>query len=243
MMNNLLLGICFIIAASILGSSFEAGKKYDNINKMTIQVKGFASKDIVSDLGTWSGNFNVTNPDLKQAFSDIQIIKSKVLTFFNNMGVETNKIQFSAINTETLYEQVKADYGYVPSNTVIGYKLNQMISIELADVKKIEEISKLSTNLIEQGINFDSHSPQYFYTKIEELKLEMLANSATDAKNRAEKLADNTDAEVGNLISASQGVFQITSKNSQEISSYGMYDTYSIDKTISAVITAEFEVK
>jgi len=242
-MNNLLLGICFIITASILGSSFEAGKKYDNINKMTIQVKGFASKDIVSDLGTWSGNFNVTNPDLKQAFSDIQIIKSKVLTFFNNMGVETNKIQFSAINTETLYEQVKADYGYVPSNTVIGYKLNQMISIELADVKKIEEISKLSTNLIEQGINFDSHSPQYFYTKIEELKLEMLANSATDAKNRAEKLADNTDAEVGNLISASQGVFQITSKNSQEISSYGMYDTYSIDKTISAVITAEFEVK
>lgn len=243
MMNNLLLGVCIIIAASFLGSSYESAKKYDNINKMTIQVKGFASKDITSDLATWSGNFYVSNADLKQSFSDIQSVKSKVITFFNNMGVNTKNIQFSSIGTETIYEQVKADYGYVPSNNIIAYKLNQMITIESNDINLIENISKLSTNLIEQGINIDSHSPQYYYTKIEELKLEMLANSAKDAKKRAEKLAENTDSEVGKLVSASQGVFQITSKNSQEVSSYGMYDTYSKEKTISAVITAEFEVK
>ena len=243
MMNNLLLGVCIIIAASFLGSSFEAAKKYDNINKMTIQVKGFASQDITSDLATWSGSFYVNNADLKQSFSDIQIVKSKVVTFFNNMGVDTKNIQFSSIGTETIYEQVRVDYGYVPSNNIIGYKLNQMISIESNDINLIENISKLSTNLIEQGINFDSHAPQYYYTKIEELKLEMLANSAKDAKKRAEKLAENTDSEVGKLVSASQGVFQITSKNSQEVSSYGMYDTYNKEKTISAVITPEFEVK
>lgn len=243
MMNNLLLGICIIIAVAIFSGSYEDAKKLDNINKMTISVKGYSKKDIISDYATWSGGYNISNPDLKTAYSDIQQIQSKVREFFNNMGVEDKHLEFSSINTETIYEEVKDEYGYKPTNKILEYKLRQSVTIELNNVDMIEKISKISTNLIQDGINFYSNEPQYFYSKIEELKLEMLASAARDAKQRAENLAENTDAEVGNLISASQGVFQITAKNSNEVSSYGIFDTYNKEKTISAVISAEFEVK
>ena len=71
----------------------------------------------------------------------------------------------------------------------------------------------------------------------------MLGEASKNAYERAERLAGNTGSEVGTLQSASQGVFQITSRNSTEVSDYGSFDTQSRLKAIKAVITAEFSVE
>jgi hypothetical protein len=39
------------------------------------------------------------------------------------------------------------------------------------------------------------------------------------------------------------GVFQITAPYSTEVSDYGMYDTSTIDKQITAIVKASFEIK
>lgn len=243
MTNNLIFGICIIIAAMLIGDSYYDAKKLDNIRNMTIEVKGYASKDITSDFADWTGSFSVKSESLQDAYNQIKLVQDQVKKQLVVFGAKENQLEFSSINTRKIFKQVQADYGYQNSDEIIAYELTQTVFIESTDIEMIEKISKLSTNLISEGINFNSYSPRYFYTKIDDLKLEMLSQSAQDAKNRAVQLAENTDAEVGNLISASQGVFQITSKNSQEVSSYGIYDTRSKEKTISAVITAQFEVK
>lgn len=243
MTNNLIFGICIIIAAMLIGDSYYDAKKLDNIRNMTIEVKGYASKDITSDFADWTGSFSVKSESLQDAYNQIQLVQDQVKKQLVVFGAKENQLEFSSIDTRKIFKQIQADYGYQNSDEVIAYELTQTVFIESNDIEMIEKISKLSTNLISEGINFNSYSPRYFYTKIDDLKLEMLSQSAQDAKNRAVQLAENTDADVGNLISASQGVFQITSKNSQEVSSYGIYDTHSKEKTISAVITAQFEVK
>lgn len=243
MTNNLIFGICIIIAAMLIGDSYYDAKKLDNIRNMTIEVKGYASKDITSDFADWTGSFSVKSESLQDAYNQIQSVQDQVKKQLVVFGAKEIQLEFSSIDTRKIFKQVQADYGYQNSDEVIAYELTQTVFIESNDIEMIEKISKLSTNLISEGINFNSYSPRYFYTKIDDLKLEMLSQSAQDAKNRAVQLAENTDADVGNLISASQGVFQITSKNSQEVSSYGIYDTHSKEKTISAVITAQFEVK
>lgn len=243
MTNNLIFGICIIIAAMLIGDSYYEGKKLDNIRNMTIEVKGYASKDITSDFADWTGSFSVRSESLQDAYLQIQNVQDQVKKQIITFGTKEKDLEFSSIQTRQIFRQIQGEYGYQNSDEVIAYELTQTIFVESNDIELIEKIAKLSTNLISEGINFNSYSPRYFYTRIDDLKLEMLSEAAEDAKNRAEHLAENTDANVGNLISASQGVFQITSKNSQEVSSYGIYDTHSKEKTISAVITAQFEVK
>ena len=71
----------------------------------------------------------------------------------------------------------------------------------------------------------------------------MLEEASKNAKERAEAIAKSTGNKVGNVKSASQGVFQVTQKNSTEVSDYGSYDTSTVDKKITAIVRASFEVK
>jgi len=71
----------------------------------------------------------------------------------------------------------------------------------------------------------------------------MLGLATNDAKLRAQKIAEQAGTEIGDLKSASMGVFQITAPYSTEVSDYGMYDTSTIDKQITAIVKASFEIK
>ena len=88
----------------------------------------------------------------------------------------------------------------------------------------------------------ESRAPQFYYTKIGDLKIEMLGEAAKDAKERAEKIAASTGNSIGSVRSARMGVLQITAADSTEVSDSGIYDTSSIDKDMTAVVNVSFAV-
>ncbi|MBI2472074.1 MAG: SIMPL domain-containing protein [Planctomycetes bacterium] len=117
------------------------------------------------------------------------------------------------------------------------------VQIQSSDVNKIARISRESTELIEQDIQFESLAPEYFYTKLEELKIEMLAAATENAKERAVNMTNATGNTIGFMRSARMGVFQITPVNSTEVSDWGINDTSSLKKKVTAVVTVSFAIK
>jgi hypothetical protein len=71
----------------------------------------------------------------------------------------------------------------------------------------------------------------------------LLTQATKDAKDRAQKIAENTGKKIDSLQTASQGVFQVTAKNSVEVSDYGTYDTASLEKKVTGVVRASFSLK
>lgn len=128
-------------------------------------------------------------------------------------------------------------------NKIEGYTLTQNVEIKSNDVDLITKISRESTELINQGVQFESYPPQYYYTKIADLKVEMLGLATKDAMLRAEQIAKNTNVKVGKLRASRMGVFQITPPYSTEVSDAGIFDTSSIDKEITAVVNCEFNIE
>ena len=126
--------------------------------------------------------------------------------------------------------------------TFTGYQLSQSLQIESKEVEKVEKISREITELLNQGIAFYSQQPRYYYTELESLKLEMIAKATEDARIRAERIAENSEAKLGDLISANMGVFQITGQNSGEDYSWGgAFNTSSKNKTASITMKLVFE--
>jgi hypothetical protein len=80
------------------------------------------------------------------------------------------------------------------------------------------------------------------YTKLNELRIEMLAQATQDARTRAESITRSAGSKLGPVRSVRTGVFQITRPESTEVSDYGMYDTSSIEKDITAVLSLTFGV-
>lgn len=238
---GLFLAIGLIVGAWLLGWHFTEAKKIDNAHRNSIEVKGYAQKDIESDLGQWMSLIKSRTSDLTTAYNTLNDYKTKTLDFLKANGISEKDIKLSSVYTREIYQQ--KDNGYGETNHLEGYELSMNISFQSKDLDKVEEISLKSSDLINMGVNINSFEPQYFYTKIEDLKLEMLGEASKNAFERANKLAGNTGSKVGTLQSASQGVFQITSRNSTEVSDYGSFDTQSRLKTIKAVITADFSVE
>jgi hypothetical protein len=205
-----------------------------------ITVTGSAQKDIQSDYAVWTGSFSRREADMAAAYQKLNDDLIKVKEYLVAQGIPEPEIIVQQIATETLYQ--KNEKGN-DTNTIEGYRLRQTVELRSSDVEKIARISREATGLINEGIEFYSGSPEYFYTKLDELKVEMLAKATENAKLRAENMVKATGNKIGFMRSAKMGVFQITPVNSTEISDWGMNDTSSLNKKVTAVVNASFSIE
>ncbi|MFC2384958.1 MAG: SIMPL domain-containing protein, partial [Hoylesella saccharolytica] len=88
------------------------------------------------------------------------------------------------------------------------------------------------------------YTPAYYYTKLNDLKMEMLNKASANAYERAQTIAKGSDASVGSLVSSSMGVFQIVGLNSDEEYSWGgTFNTSSKEKVASITVRTTYRVK
>ena len=159
---------------------------------------------------------------------------------WQNRGINMWTIEEGTINTSAKF--LRDEKGNLTTKIDI-FTLNKSFTVETSDVDLARRLAKESTDLIRRGIDFRSYPPSYFYTKLEDLKLDLLEKGAANSKLRAERLAKSAGNKITGVISASQGIFQITKPNSTETSSWGMYDTTTIEKKVRAVVTIEFRTE
>jgi hypothetical protein len=115
--------------------------------------------------------------------------------------------------------------------------------VKSTEVKAVLAMDGATGALVEGGVLFAQSAPEFIYTQANEAKIEMLAAATRDARLRADQIAKQGDASVAQLRSARMGVFQITPEHSAETSWEGVYDTTSLNKTITAVVSATFSLK
>lgn len=233
-----------ILSIMFTGIAFIARDAFINRNKANdvIEVTGHGNENFQADLIVWNALFSRQDYILSEAYSSLKYDRDRIESYLLQKGIAKEEIIFSSADIEKKYEWVTE--GEREWMEFRGYKLDQHVKIESHEVEKIEKISRDITSLIHSGIELDSENPDYFYTGLSELKIQMIAKATEDARTRAEKIATNTKAKLGKLKSARMGVFQITSQYSNEEYTWGgAYSTASRDKTASITVKARFGIK
>ncbi len=229
----LALGLMF--ASAIGGWAFVKGKRSDQ----SVTVTGSARKRIKSDLVIWKAAVSYQSPVLADAYRSLSENVPRVKAYLISKGIPENQITISAISSQTLHAKTTDGED---TGQITGYSLRQELEVRSNDVDKIAKIAREATELINQGILIESMPPEFHYTKLGDLKIEMLAEAAKDAKVRAQQIAQSTGSSIGSVRSARMGVLQITPADSSEVSDSGMNDTSSLDKDITAVVNIAFSV-
>ena len=231
-----LLAVGIVIATLVIARTVERVK----FQNQRIQVKGFAERTITSDMAVWSGQITTRSPELVTAYDNLQADLGKVLSYLEQQGVRKEDISIPSVITTIQYKRTEKG---AMTNIVDGYILIQTVKITSSNIEQIADIAGEITVLIKEAIEFDSFPPQYFYTKLDDMKIELLGEATKNAAMRAQQLAENSGSKVGALKYASQGVFQITPVYSTQVSDYGMYDTSTIKKSVKAVVTMEYSIR
>ena len=231
-----IIGLAFIIGVWILAGAYKARSTAQN----TITVTGSAEKDFVSNLIVWNGYYSRKSMDLKSAYAQLKEDENAIKDYLRSKGVSDSNVVISSININKEFEY-RTDANGRSIQEFSGYNLSQNVKVESLDIDKVERISREATELIQTGIEFNSSAPLFYYTKLTEIKMDLLAQASDDGKKRAEIIAKNAGSTLGKLKQANLGVFQITGKNSDEDYSYGgTFNTSSKNKTGSITIRMEF---
>ena len=140
-----------------------------------------------------------------------------------------------------------SSYKYAPNgnitNDIAYYNLSQTVIAKSNDVEKIKELSTDIQNLIDKGIDISIINTEYFYSKLGDLKVELLRDATKDAKDRASAMLKATRNRPGKIQSVQMGVFQITPVDSTNVSDMGINDTSSVEKKVTAVANVVFRIK
>lgn len=239
-LNAVLFSIAIIISSIVLGNAFMNRNKTEG----SISVTGLGKTNFTSDLIVWEGVFSKTNRELEKAYAGLEKDKEIVLNYLHSMGVKDEAIVFNAVRTDQERRNIYSADGKYMGDEFLGYTLRQSVQIESQEVEKIEEVSREITQLLNKGLQFYSNPPRYYYTQLEDLKIELVSAATENARQRAEKIAGNSKSELDELKSAKMGIFQITGQHSNEDYSWGgAFNTSSKEKTASITMKLDYSVK
>ncbi|MEY3198770.1 MAG: hypothetical protein RJA13_728 [Bacteroidota bacterium] len=238
--NTILIACSVIIAGYLLASGYQNRAKVSQ----AISVTGSGEENFTSDLIVWRASFSKRDMVLKQAYADLNTDQKTIRKYLTSKGVKSDEIVFEAVDIQKDFNYDYDENGQLRNTIFNGYSLSQSLKIQSKNVDVVENISREVTELIDAGVELNSFAPDYYYTKLAQLKIKMIEAATKDAKNRAEKIAENAGGVLGNLKNADMGVFQITGENTQEEFSWGgNYNTSSKKKTANVTIRLKYEIK
>ena len=235
-----IIGTAIVLSAWLLGRAYTY--KYRSQN--TIVVTGLGETSFTSDLIVWEGEIAYETMDVAAGYSQLERNKNKVLDFITSHGIPAENVVFAFVNVYRNTEAVYNENGNYTGSRFTGYRLSQRFVVESSEVEKVENISREISVLISQGVSLDVYNPDYYYTKLDDVKLDLIEQASADARTRARKIAENAGASLGSVASARMGVFQITGANSnEEFSAGGSFNTSSRQKKARVTMRVEYRVK
>ncbi len=238
-------GLVVIVAASILSGGVKAIGQNNSIS-----VTGTAERMVESDSGKWT--FTITKQadpsQLSYVSNELRVQQGVVSKYLLGRGLTEKQVTVQPIMTNVVCQSQNLvmydSFGRQQCSGTYTYSLTQTMIVESEDVELIRDLTlNAASALSPRGVFIQSTQVDFFYNKLADLRVDLLEEAGKNAKDRAEAIAKSTGDRIGGVRSASQGVFQVTQRNSIEVSDYGSYDTSTIDKKVTAIVRASFEVK
>lgn len=206
-----------VIAGGLIGLGVASGGFFagDSLVKSrlgfrTVTVKGLSEREVKADLGFWPIRFVVTGPTLEAARANLEVSENAVKAFIASKGFGEDDYVVQNIQVEDRMAGYNAQQ--TPEDT--RFVLTEDMLVKSADVQKLADAARAVGDLLKSGVVFSSDSynagPSFIFTKINDLKGEMLTEATQRAREAAEKFAVESGAKVGDIQSANQGVFEIS---------------------------------
>ena len=233
-------GIVIIISAWLLAQGVTNFRK----ESPKLNVTGMAEKQITSDLIVWNIMLKTKGDNRASAYSQYKRVAATMRKYLKEHGIMDSVISTSSvdINQETrqIYNPDSRQYDTYND----GFSVTQTFTVRSHDVSLVERVYQNISELYNEGIDFSSNAPLYYYTKLNDLKMEMLNKASEQAYERAQTIAKGSNSAIGAMLSSAMGVFQIVGLNSEEEYSWGgTFNTSSKEKVASITVRTTYEIE
>ena len=227
-MDSLKIGISIVMAAVILA----VGLANIITPERSVSVRGLAEREVDADLAVWNMSFSMGENSLESMQKSILEKTEVIKKYLIKHGLEESDftVKPAAITDNSLnsyMDQTKITYKFVAQQTIL---------VRSGKIEAVKSAYADSLELVSAGIavsqDYDS-KVSYEFTKLNDIKPEMIAEATKNARTAAEQFAHDYNGKVGKIKKATQGLFTI------EDAAVGLEDK----KSVRVVNTVEYLLK
>ncbi|GGD99088.1 SIMPL domain-containing protein [Tsuneonella deserti] len=219
------LGLVF--GGYLLGNGLLRSKEADR----AVTVRGLAQRDVTADLATWTISYSATGTDLTAVQAKVGNDTGTIRKFFASLGFPDSALQPTGANVSSYTDQ-----------GILRYTVRQRMALRTNDIARAQRAVARQFDLVARGVLLEEGSGMvYTFTRLDEIKPAMVAEATKDARAAAEQFAKDSNTSVGSIKDATQGYFEIGSRDGEGAGGeWGVSDTPY--KKVRVVTTVRFSL-
>jgi len=221
-----IVAIGMMIGGYVLGDGLKRAREADR----SVTVRGLSERDVTADLATWTISYSATAPNLTDAQANVDSDTAQIRSFFRELGFPDDALQPTGVNVSSY-----------ANDGVTQFTVRQRMSLRTTDVTRAQNAVRQQFELVRRGVMLEEGSGMaYTFTRLNEIKPEMVAEATKDARAAAQQFANDSGTSVGGIKQATQGYFSIEARDG-ESGGWGVSDTPF--KKVRVVTTIDFYLR
>jgi hypothetical protein len=193
----------------LLGNAAIEFKQFDR----SVTVKGLSEREYPADIVIWPIQFTAAGNDLESLYNAIELNTKKIVSFLGNNSINADEITLSspAITDKSAQQygnNARAEFRYTAFQTVTVYSKN--IDTVRSVMGSLSQLGK--QGIVITGGNYNAQT-DYIFTRLNDVKPEMIEEATKKAREVAEKFASDSQSSLGKIKRASQGQFSISARD------------------------------
>lgn len=230
---------CLALAAAVGWGLGRVGSGIENRNDGVVTVRGTAQRNVKADRAVWKLTITNSGATPADALAGVAAGVEAMSAFFSSNSVPADAVTLGSVSTFANKEYINGN----ATGVVLSYEASREVTLRLDDVDKVAELSSNLGEVLAAGVQVSTGGPEYYLASLATLRPGLLSDAMVDAQNRAETLIKAVNGTVGSVRGVNSGPFQVTAADATDVESGGYYDTASIEKTVVATVTVDFETR
>jgi hypothetical protein len=206
---GLLVAVGLTLGGYFVGDGFFQARALER----SVEVKGLAEREMPADTAIWPLQVVVAGNELEVLLGQLEEQGQQVRAFLILRGFGEDEISVGPPNITDRLAQ-----GFGDQNVKLRYSVSQVITVFTSNIQAVRAAGDELLELGKAGIvlNQDDYQfrTQYLFNGLNEIKPAMIEQATRNAREVAEKFAEDSDSRLGKIRSARQGQFSISDRDS-----------------------------
>ncbi len=207
-----ILGIALFLG--LVGAGYIVSSGILELKKMerTVSVKGLSEREVEANVALWPIEYVRAGNDLSALYSALERDRAEIEQFLLHAGFKREEM---SLGSSEIIDKLSQDYVNSPLQG-FRYIGSQTLTLRSESVKLVRESLAKVGELSKRGIILRSNygnQVQYLYTKLNEIKPVMIEEATHNARQSAQKFAEDSKSQLGKIRHAAQGQFSINNRD------------------------------
>lgn len=208
----ILASVILAVGTVLLGLFIRSGLNSFSANQRVVEVRGLCEREVEANKVTWPIVSKTVGNDLVALYQEVENTNNAIVRFLKENGITDAEI---SVNAPAVTDMQAESYNGEP--TSFRYRVTTVVVVTSSKVKEVNSLMERQTQLMQQGIAIVAgdynYQTLYEYTDLNKIKPEMIAEATKNAREAANKFAEDSGSEIGSIQTATQGQFSIEDRD------------------------------